>query len=130
MNTAMPNNTKQMSNNAILTSRDKEILREEISPNDYADFENREAKIRYRVRLRSQALAEEINLLKEAGETAVVDDFCQTLTDEIDCLEHTDIEEKLRRIEKDLDRLESQHSDIKSLRAELDSVRNELDISI
>lgn len=119
-----------MSDNTILTSRDKEILRDEVSPDGYADFENRMAKIRYRVRRRSQALAEEVNLLIDAGETAVVDEFCQTLTEEVHCLEHADVEKRLRRIEKDLERIESQHSDIESLKSELDEVRNELDIPI
>lgn len=114
----------------MLTSRDKEILRGEISSGDYADFENRMAKIRHRVRRRSQALAEEANLLIDAGETAVVDEFCQTLTEEVHCLEHSDVEKRLRRIEKDLERIEAQHSDIESLKSELDEVRNELDIPI
>jgi len=126
----MPNNTKQMSNNAILTSRDKEILRDEISPDDYADYENRIAKIRYRVRRRSQAVAEEVNLLIDAGEKAVVNEFCETLTEDVHRLEHTDVERRLSHIERELEKIEAQHSDIESLKSELEEVRNELDIPI
>jgi len=116
-----------MSDNAILTTRDKEILSGEVDPAEFSDFENRKSKIRSRVRRRSEELVTEIELLSKRGEEELVDDFCKTVGSEITRLGSRDILKELDRIERDLGEIERKTTDIDRVRSELQELREEVE---
>lgn len=116
-----------MSDNAILTSRDKEILAGEADPAEFSDFENRKSKIRSRVRRRSDAIVSEIELLSEKGEEELVNEFCETVGSEIHRLGTRDILNELDRIERDLEEIERKTSDIDRVRSEIQELRKEVE---
>lgn len=112
-----------MSDNAILTTRDKEILAGKADPAEFSDFENRKSKIRSRVRRRSDALVAEIELLSNEGEEDLVEDFCETIGSEIHRLGSREFLKELDRIERDLDEIERKTSEIDRLRSEIQDLR-------
>lgn len=116
-----------MSDNAILTSRDKEILAGEADPAEFSDFGNRKSKIRSRVRRRSDALVAEIELLSKEGEEELVDEFCETIGSEIHRLAARDILKELHRLERDLDEIEGKTAEIDRVRSEIQELREQVE---
>jgi len=116
-----------MSDNAILTSRDKEILVGEAKPAEFSDFENRKSKIRSRVRRRSNTLVNEIELLDEKGEEELVDEFCQTIGSEIYQLGTRHILHEIDQLEHDIEEIEKKTSEIERVRTEIQELREEVE---
>lgn len=116
-----------MSDNAILTTRDKEILAGKADPADFSDFENRKSKIRSRVRRRSDALVAEIELLSDKGEEELVDEFCETIGSEVRQLGARDLLEELDRIERELEEIDKKTSDIDRLQSEIEDLREKFE---
>lgn len=119
-----------MSDDAILTSRDKEILQRDADPDEFSDFNNRISKIRSRVNRRREALVSEIELLRDFGEEELVEDFLSYLSDNTDNLSATDLKQRVERLSRDLDRIEESCSELSSIRDRLTEIEQELDEEI
>lgn len=113
-----------MVDDAILTSRDKEILRGDVDPDKYDDFRNRRYKIRSRVRRRTRSLVQEINLLLDSEEEELVNEFLQTIASQVDGLNSSDMEHRIDRIRRDLDKIEN--NELASVRSKLEEIEDEL----
>lgn len=116
-----------MGENAILTATDKKILRGEIDEETYKDYSNRISKIRTRVRKRSEALVDEIQLLNQSGEEEVVDKILNEILTEVDHDTGKNLDGELRQLERDLQEVEDMCDEIPLIRSRLERLKEELD---
>lgn len=115
-----------MSDNVILLNSDKRILQGEKDENDYKDFSNRKSQIRTRVRNRSKALAEELELLDEAEETELANQLRKVVLEHSSIAPHSDLEARVERFESDLRQIERHCTEVEQLKTELDEIREQL----
>ena len=110
----------------VLRKSDKEILRGEKGESDFQDFPTRQSQIRTRVRRRSEALAEEVQLLREAGEGDIAEELLQSVCGEAGFVVNSRLHMRLKVIERELDDLERRYGDIERLKAEIESIQEQL----
>jgi DNA repair exonuclease SbcCD ATPase subunit len=115
-----------MSENVVLRKSDKEILNGEKDDSDYDDYSTRRSQIRTRVRNRSEALVEELQLLDYAGETEDAQHLLETIIDQSHTRTISEIESRIQRIESDIQQIERRCSDVEQLKAELEEIREQL----
>lgn len=119
-----------MSDDAILTSRDKEILQGDVDPDEFSDYNNRISKIRSRVNRRRETLVSEIKLLRDFGEKELVEEFLIHLSENVDDLSATDLEQRVEELRKDLDRVEEICSEVSGIRERLAEIEQEFEEDI
>lgn len=115
-----------MGENVILRNSDKEILRGEKDDSDFSDYSTRRSQIRTRVRNRSQALAEELELLDEAEETELADQLREVVLEQSSMAPHSELEARIERFESYLRQLERRCTEVEQLKTELDEIREQL----
>lgn len=115
-----------MTENVLLRNSDKEILRGEKNDSDFSDYSTRRSQIRTRVRNRTEALAEELELLDDAEESELADQLRQAIVGQSSTTAHTDLEARLERLESDLQQIERQCSEVERLKTELEDIREQL----
>lgn len=115
-----------MTENVILRNSDKEILRGEKDDSDYSDYSTRRSQIRTRVRNRSKALAEELELLEDAEETELADQLREVILEQSPMMAHSDLEARIEQFESDLRQVERRCSEVERLKTELDQIRDQL----
>lgn len=113
-----------MSDNVVLLNSDKEILRGEREESDFQNYSTRRSQIRTRVRKRSKALLEEIQLLADNGESEVAEYLLEHLLKGSDMVHQSNLREQIERLESDLVRIEQSYSEVQRLKDELDSLRD------
>lgn len=115
-----------MTENVILRNSDKEILRGKKEDSDFSDYPTRRSQIRTRVRNRSEALAEELELLEDAEETELADQLREMILEQSPMAVHSDLEARIEQFEADLRRVEQRCSDVERLKTELNEIRDQL----
>lgn len=115
-----------MAENVILRNSDKEILRGEKDDSDFSDYSTRRSQIRTRVRNRSQALAEELELLDEAEETELADQLRKLILEQSSMAPRSELEARIEQFESDLRQIERQCSEVEQLKTDLDEIREQL----
>lgn len=115
-----------MTENVVLRNSDKEILRGKKDDSDYDDYSTRKSQIRTRVRNRSEALVEELQLLDEAGETEVANNLLDTILNQSDLLTPPKLENRIERFESDLQQIERQCAEVDRLKSELEEIRSSI----
>lgn len=115
-----------MTENVVLRKSDKEILSGEKDDSDYDDYSTRRSQIRTRVRNRSEALVEELELLVDAGETEVAQHLLETILEQSNMRTNADLESRIQRFESDLQQIERRCSEVEHMRAELEDIREQL----
>jgi len=118
-----------MAENVVLLPSDKAILRGERDESDYKDYSTRKSQIRNRVKRRSRALARELQLLNDTGETEVAENLLEVILEESDSAIHFDLEARVRRMESDLNRIEQCCSEVDRLKREIEQIRDILKIA-
>ena len=116
-----------MTENVILRNSDKEILRGEKDDSDFSDYSTRRSQIRTRVRNRSKALAEELELLDDAEESELADQLREAITEQSSKTTRSDLIVRLERLESDLRQFEQRCSEVERLKTELEEIRDQLD---
>lgn len=109
--------------NALLTNREKQIIRGEVEQDEFADYQNRIYKIRTNARKRSKRALEEIELLRGHGEEELAEEITQLLLEGLITEGEFDIMHRIQRLEEEISDIEQQQHKIKSLKMEVDKIR-------
>lgn len=118
-----------MPGSSLLTRRDVEILEGDADESEFSNYANRRAKIRTRVRNRSKALVDEIQLLRQAGEEELADDSLETITEGLAQVEHSNVAKQIQDLKTDLDRIEQRCSELPEIRERIDELEDQANMA-
>lgn len=117
-----------MSDNALLTSKQKEILREEVDLDRYSNPRNTIYKIRSNARSRGESVVEEIRLLEESGNGDVADEIRQTVANSMGLIYDEGAERRIEQLRVDIETIERNVNRIPEIKRRLEKIEGELGI--